>query len=77
MPREAALRATHLDWDRELCKMGCSEWVRWYRDRKGEAVYGCRIGEIPEKRDGCRQRKATKPDGDKDHEKTRFPERAI
>jgi len=59
MPREA-MRATHLDWDRELCQQGCKEWIPWYQDRKGKTVYGCRLGLIPEKGNGqwhCRQRK--------------------
>jgi hypothetical protein len=63
MPKEAALSGSHLDWDRGLCKQGCEEWIPWYEDKKGETVFGCRIGEIPEKVNGqwvCRQRKATK-----------------
>ena len=63
MPKEGALSGSHLDWDRELCKQGCEEWIPWYEDRKGNTVYGCRLGVIPERRNGqwyCRQRKATK-----------------
>lgn len=70
MPREAAMTATHLDWDREFCKQGCQEWIPWYRNKKGKIVYGCRIGEIPKKNCGqyhCPHRKATKQKGDKDH----------
>ncbi len=65
MTREAALSGAHLDWDRELCKQGCSEWIPWYQDRKGKPVYGCRTGEIPEKSNSqwhCRHRKPTKPE---------------
>ncbi|GAJ08087.1 unnamed protein product [marine sediment metagenome] len=70
MLREAALSATHLDWDRELCKMGCSEWLPWYRNKKGEIVNGCRLGAIPQKVNGqwyCQHRKTTKQKGDKAH----------
>ena len=28
MPKEPALRATHLDWDRELCKQAWQDPVR-------------------------------------------------
>ena len=69
MPKKAAITASRLDWDRELCKIGCKEWVPWYRSRNGNQVNGCRIGVIPEKRDGqwyCRQRKATKKNGRKE-----------
>lgn len=51
MPRERALSATHLGWERELCKKGCKEWIPWYKTKRGETVRGCRIGKIPEKRD--------------------------
>jgi len=63
MPREAALSGVDLDWDRKLCNQGCLEWIPWYQDKKGKTVYGCRIGLIPEKRNGrwyCRCRKPTK-----------------
>ncbi len=46
MPREG-MRGADLDWDRELCKKGCREWLPWYRDKKGKVVYGCRVGGIP------------------------------
>ena len=52
MPKEPAMRGTHLDWDRELCKQGCREWVRWYRNKKGKIVNGCRRGMIPQKVNG-------------------------
>lgn len=58
MPRELPLSATHLDWDRKLCKKSCREWISWYHNKKDQKVYGCRIGLIPEKRDGrccCRR----------------------
>ena len=63
MPKEPALRATHLDWDRELCKRGCKEWIPWYKDRKGKTVYSCRLGLIPERNITqwyCRHRKPEK-----------------
>ncbi len=63
MPREPAMRATHLDWERQLCKQGCREWVPWYRNRHGKIVKGCRLGTIPEKSTGqwsCRHRKERK-----------------
>ncbi|NVM23453.1 MAG: hypothetical protein HWN68_16940 [Desulfobacterales bacterium] len=63
MPKEPALRATHLDWDRELCKKGCKEWIPWYKDRKGKTVYSCRLGLIPERNITqwyCRHRKPEK-----------------
>jgi len=41
------MRGADLDWNRELCKKGCEEWIPWYRDKKGKVVYGCRVGEIP------------------------------
>ena len=65
MPKVEALSGAHLDWDRELCKQGCKEWVRWYRNKKGKWAYGCRVGRIPEKNNGqwcCRHRKQRKPE---------------
>ena len=59
MPRQAAMRATHLDWEREFCKQGCKEWIPWYQNKRGQAVYGCRLGAIPEKSNGqwqCRHK---------------------
>lgn len=70
MPREAAMRATNLDWNRELCKTDCKEWIPWYRDKKGKKVYGCRLGLIPKRSNGhwhCLHRKPRKRKGDKDH----------
>ena len=66
MPR-AALSGAHLDLERELCTQGCRLWVPWYRGRKGKTVYGCRLGRIPEKRDGqwyCRRCKPKKQKGE-------------
>lgn len=63
MPREPAMRGANLDWNRELCKQGCREWIPWYRGKKGETVYGCRLGVIPEKRNEqwcCREHKRRK-----------------
>ncbi len=64
MRREPALSSDGLDWDRELCKEGCEEWIPWwYKNKKGETVNGCRLGMIPERRIGqwyCRCRKPTK-----------------
>ena len=67
MRKKAPWSATHLDWDRELCRQGCQEWIPWYVGvkgvNKGKMVYGCRIGEIPRKDNGqwqCRHRKPTK-----------------
>jgi hypothetical protein len=54
MASGAALSGNNLDWERELCKQGCREWIPWYRNKKGKTVYGCRIGEIPRKDSGRR-----------------------
>jgi len=61
--KAAAPSGAYIDWDRELCKQGCEEWVPWYRGSKGKMVYGCRIGEVSRKLDGqwyCRPRKLTR-----------------
>lgn len=70
MVREPALSGTDLDGDRELCRQGCREWIRWYQDKKGKTVYGCRLGLIPEMRTGqwyCRQHKSRRQKGGEDH----------
>jgi len=62
MPKKVALNGTDLDWNRELCREGCGEWIPWYKNRRGKTVNGCRIGVIPERRNGrwyCRYRKPT------------------
>ena len=60
MAKGAALSGSNLDWNRELCKQGCKEWIPWYKNKKDKIVYGCRIGEIPRKDNGhwyCSHRK--------------------
>lgn len=55
---KGAMGAIIPDLARELCQQGCREWIPWYQDKKGETVYGCRIGMKPEMRDGqwyCRR----------------------
>ena len=45
---------------RDICP-SCRFWIPWYRNKRGEKVYGCRLGLIPENRDGqsyCPDRKA-------------------
>ena len=67
MPRERALSGTDLDWNRELCKLGCREWIPWYKNKKGETVYGCRLGLMPRRVNGqwaCRSRKPVKRKGE-------------
>jgi hypothetical protein len=62
-PKVTALSGSHLDWNRELCKQGCKDWIPWYKNRKGKTVYGCRLGCIPEKQNGqwyCRHHKQRK-----------------
>ncbi len=60
MTRGAALSGSNLDWDSDLCKQGCREWISWCRNKRGKTVYGCRIGEIPRNDSGhwyCSHRK--------------------
>jgi len=64
---KGALGGIQLDWERELCKQGCREWIPWYKNKKGKTVYGCRIGVIPEKNNGQRCCRHRKPKNRKDN----------
>lgn len=46
---------------RDICP-GCRLWVLWYRDKRGNPVHGCQIGEIP-RRGECTHKESKRRKG--------------
>jgi len=53
------LKTPYLRFRKRTICPGCQFWIPWYQGKKGETVYGCRLGMIPYK-DNCSLKKLGK-----------------